>query len=210
MQEDTDDDADDEGLQFFVGGQQHEVEERSQRRHDGEDGEQCQDAPEAVAAGGHEGDEDERHGDVVQHDAVEESLVDVAVGVDEGHALEEGVQRESQEESPKGVAFVLVAGMGVLVEVAVLDVRGELLEECLDEESQRDGGGIFESEGGRGEAVEEDVGEEVDEAYGEEVGTAEDGDGTHQPRREAFADGLDHGPGHHSEEYQYICSDHSF
>ena len=57
----------------------------------------------------------------MEHDAVKEALVDVAVGVDKGHALEEGMDAETDEQSG-----VFAAGAVV---VAVLHASSDLLKE---------------------------------------------------------------------------------
>jgi hypothetical protein len=125
-------------------------------------------------------------------------LVDVAVEVDEGHAFEEGVDAEPDEESGDGMdgAGVAVAGVGVVavvmldgflfffaagaVVVAVFDAAGELFKQELDEEADHDGGGDFEVDAGGDETIgvvaQKDVGHKIDEAGGEKECTSEDGD----------------------------------
>ena len=142
--------------------------------------------------------------------------MDVAVEVDHGHAFEEGVDAESDEESGDGVdgGVVAVAGMVVVfvmvlfgffllftagaVVVAVFGSFGELFEEELDEEANHDGGGNLEVEVGGDEAVgvvgKEDVWDEVDEAGGEEESTTEDGDVVHQFGADVTSAGNEEGP----------------
>ena len=163
-----------------------------------------------------EADEDEGDGYVVEHDAIKEPLVDVAVEVDHGHAFEEGVDAEADDESGDGVdggvvamavvvlVFVMVL-FGILlffaagaVVVAVFGSFGELLEEELDDEADHDGGGNLEVEVGGDETIgvvaQEDVGHEVDEAGGKEECPAKDGDVVHQFRTDVTAAGNEEGP----------------
>lgn len=217
MEKDTNDNAHDEALQGFVGGEEEEVAEGSEGCHDGKECEEPEGAPEAVAVGDEKADEDEGDGDVVEDDAIEEALVDVAVEVDEGHAFEKGVDAEADDETGHGmgcpvVAVALVGEMGVVVlmgfvflfaagavVVAMLGAASELLEKELDEEANHDGGGYFEVKVGGDEAVgvvaEEDVRDEVDEAGCKQESTTEDGDGGGEFGADLAAAGYERDPG---------------
>ena len=109
VEEDADDDGHDEALEHLVFGNEVEVAEGAKGCHDGKEREECEAFPEVVAVVHEEADEDKCDGYVVEDNAVEKSLVYVAVGVYHGHAFEEGVDAESDEESGDGVGGVVVA-----------------------------------------------------------------------------------------------------
>lgn len=122
----------------------------------------------------------------MQDDAVEETLVDVAIKIDHGHALKEGMDAETYHEACDGMHIIVVAMPGMVevlvvmlcgfdlffaagtVVMAVFGTFGELFEEQLDEKSQHDGGSDLKVEVGRNKAVglfaKEDVRNQVDEA----------------------------------------------
>ena len=92
----------------------------------------------------------------MEHDAVKKALVDVAIGVDKGHALEEGMDAETDDQPGDGmyspgvavagvwqVGVVMLVGFGLLfaagaMVVAVFHAAGDLLKEQLDEETHHD------------------------------------------------------------------------
>ena len=147
----------------------------------------------------------------MEHDAVKKALVDVAVGVDKGHALEEGMDAETDEQPGDGmhcpgvamagvwqVGVVVLVGFGLLfaagaVVVAMLHAAGDLLKEQLDEESHHDRGGNFEVDAGGDETVgvvaEEDVRHKVDETGCKQERTTKDGDGGGESCSDMFAAG---------------------
>ena len=71
VEEYADDDGHDEALEHFVFGDEEEVAEGAEGSHDGEEGQQREAFPEAVAVVHEEADEDEGDGYVVEDDAVE-------------------------------------------------------------------------------------------------------------------------------------------
>ena len=186
MQQYADDDAHDESLQHFVLGHEVAVAEGSEGCHDGKYEQESEGFPERIAVVHKEADQDEGDGDVVQDDAPEEALVDVAVEVDKWHAFEEGMDAEAYDESCDRVdavfvAVALVVEMGVVVfvgfgifftagtvVVAVFGTFGELFQQQLDEEAYHDGCRHLEMQIGGDKPIvaiaEEHVGHKVDEA----------------------------------------------
>ncbi len=143
-------------------------------------------------------DKHQSDGDIVEDNAVKQTLVDVAIQIDKRHAFEEGVDGEADDETCDGMdgAGVAVAGVGEMavvmlgglvlllaagaVVVAVLGSAGELFKQQLDKEAHHDGGGNLEVPVGCDKTIgvfaKEDVGYKIDETRGEEKGTSEDGD----------------------------------
>ena len=152
--------------------------------------------------------------------------MDVAVEVDEGHAFEEGVDAESDNEPGDRMdgAGMAVAGVGVVavvmldgflfffaaraVVVAVFDAAGELLKQELDEEADHDGGGDFEVDAGGDETIgvvaQKDVGHKIDEAGGEKECTSEDGDAGGEFGTHVSATGDEAGPCHDADNDEEI------
>ena len=97
MQQDAHDNTHDESLEHLVGREEEHIAQRSEGRHHGKKGQQQERTPELVAVVHEQREQDERDGNVVEHNAVEKTLVDVAVGSHQGHTLEEGVDAETDE-----------------------------------------------------------------------------------------------------------------
>ena len=133
VQQDADDEADNHALLLFVGLDEEEVDERPCGRHDAEEHEQRQHAPEAHAVGGEEGHENQRHRDVVDDDAPHQPLVDGAGGLHERHALEEGMEAEAQHQAQHRDAVIVV-----VFHMSVFGMCREGFEELLDEEACED------------------------------------------------------------------------
>ena len=97
MQQNAHDHTHDETLQHLVFGLQAGDAAGITREREGKGGPYPSGTPEAVVMTNEKSHQHQSYGDVVQHDAVKEPLVDVAVGVYHGHALEEGMDAEADE-----------------------------------------------------------------------------------------------------------------
>ena len=208
--------AHDQCLQDFVFGYEVEVAQRAKGCHDGEKCQQAKRFPKTVAVVHKEADKHQGDGNVVQDDAVQQPLMDVAVGVHHGHAFEEGVDAEADDKARDRVYGGVVAVPGMVLVLVVVFVRflflfaagtvvvavfgtfGELLEHYLDEEAHHYGGGHFEMDAGGyktiGLVAEKHVRDQVDEARGKEKRAPKDGDVVHSFGADVTTSGNECGP----------------
>lgn len=126
----------------------------------------------------------------MQHDAVEQALMDVAVEVHHGHSFQKRMDGEADEQAHDRVVGVGVLFALVAVVVSVLGTFGEVFKEELYEESGHDRGGNLEMDARCDKLVggfaHKHVGYEVDEAGGEEERAAEHGGPFHNLGRYLF------------------------
>ena len=111
----------------------------------------------------------------MENNAIEQSLVDIAVGGNERQTFEEGVDAE-----PDDKATQRLVRCGLFVVMSMLGAMGELFKQELDKVADEDSGSNLEMDARGDEPVltfaKEHVWDEVDEAGGHEEGSAEDVD----------------------------------
>ena len=164
----------------------------------------------------------------MEYDAVEQALVDCAVGVDQWHSFEEGVDAETYHQPRNGVCVVFVAQAVVVVVmvcfvrgavrimvvrigfffttvavvVSVFDTVGQRFEEQLYQETDEYRDADFDSVDGKTMSVH--VRHKIYETRAKKECASKSGNGVEQYLWKFFTLGKKYAPNHYSTENQYI------